>query len=137
MITTWWMHAKHCSYSLQIDLAVIQEQKASVDSLVNLHAQRASSIEMQLKETQTTVVDLKSQLHQAKAELKLAQETLVLTEQTVSARLHERSNESEKVVKDLEQQVGELSRRSADILLRYQQANLVRSFWIVFSFYSL
>jgi hypothetical protein len=122
-------------------LAVIQEQKVSADTLVDLHAQRtssaekaASSIEMQLKEAQATVVDLKSQLEQAKAGLKLAQETSIMNEQSISSTLSERGNELEKVVKDMEQQIEELSRRSADILLRYQQSNLVRSFRIVFFF---
>lgn len=117
---------------MQTALAVAQEQKASVDTLVSLHVQRtasaekaASLIEMQLKEAQATVVDLKSQLDQAKAGLKLAQETSIISEQTISSTLCERANELEKVVKDMEQQIEELSRRSADILLRYQQANLV------------
>jgi hypothetical protein len=131
----------HDFYSLQMALAVIQEQKVSVDTLVSLHAQRTSSaekaaslIEMQLKEAQASVVDLKSQLEQAKAGLKLAQETSIINEQSISSTLCERANELEKAVKDREQQIEELSRRSADILLRYQQANLVRSFRIVFSF---
>lgn len=134
------MYDERCS-SLQIDLAVIKEQKASADTLVNLHAQRASSaekatslVEMQLKEAQATAVDLKSQLHEVEAELKLAQETSILTEQTVSSTLSERANELEKVVKDLEQQIEELSRRSVDILLRYQQSNLVCPFRFVFPF---
>ena len=124
----------HDVYFLQMTLAVIQEQKASADTLVDLHAQRASSaekaaslIEIQLKEAQATVVDLKSQLEQAKAGLKLAQETSFMNEQSISSTLCERANELEKVVKDMEQQIEELSRRSADILLRYQQSNLVRS----------
>ena len=125
-------------YSLQTALAVIQEQKASVDALVSLHVQRTSSaekavslIEMQLKETQGTVVDLKSQLEQAKTGLKLAQETSILNEQSISSTLCERTNELEKVVKDMKQQNEELSRRSVDILLRYQQANLVRFFRVL------
>ena len=89
---------------------------------------------MQLKEAQARVVDLMSQLDQAKAELKLAQETSIISEQTISSTLSERANELEKVVKNMEQQIEELSRRSTDILLRYQQANLVCSFRIVFSF---
>ena len=92
---------------------------------------------MQLKEAQATVVDLKSQLDQAKAGLKLAQETSIISEQTISSTLCERANELEKVVKDMEQQIEELSRRSADILLRYQQANLVCSFQFAFSFRTL
>ena len=130
-------------YSLQTALAVIQEQKASVDTLVSLHAQRTSSaekavslIEIQLKEAQATVVDLKSQLEEAKTGLKLAQETSTINQQSISSKLRERANELEKVVKDMKQQNEELSRRSVDILLRYQQANLVRSIF-VFSFYVL
>ena len=122
-------------YSLQTALAVIQEQKASVDALVSLHVQRTSSaekavslIEMQLKETQGTVVDLKSQLEQAKTGLKLAQETSIINEQSISSTLCERANELEKVVNDMKQQIEELSRRSVDILLRYQQSNLVHSY---------
>jgi SMC interacting uncharacterized protein involved in chromosome segregation len=128
--------------SQQIALAVIQEQKASVDTLVDLHAQRASSaekatsiLEMRLEEAKTTIVDLKSQLHRAEAELNSAQETSILTEQRVSSTLYERANELEKVVKDLEQQIEDLQRRSVDILLRYQQENLVCSFRIAFSLY--
>lgn len=117
-------------HSLQTALAVVQEQKTSVDALVNLHIQRADSIENQLKETQATAVDLKSQLHKAKTELKLAEETSIISEQTVSSTLHERVNGLEKMVKDLEQQNDELSRRSVDILARYQQGNVVRSFRI-------
>jgi flagellar biosynthesis GTPase FlhF len=120
---------------LQIALAVIQEQKASVDALVNLHAQCASSaeraaslIEIQLKEAQATAVDLEAHLHQAKAELQSAQENSIITEQKISSALHEWTNELEKAVKDLEQKNVELSRRSVDILLRYQQGNVVRSF---------
>lgn len=123
------------TYSLQTALAVVQEQKASVDALVNLHAQRASSaektmslIEPQLKEAQAIVLDLKSHLQQTKAELKLAQEASFISEQTISSTLHERTNELERAVKDLEQQNEELSRRSVDILLRYQQGSLVRLF---------
>ena len=122
-------------YSLQTALAVIQEQKASVDALVSLHVQRTSSaekavslIEMQLKEAQGTVVDLKSQLEQAKTGLKLAQETSIINEQSISSTLCERANELEKVVNDMKQQIEELSRRSVDILLRYQQSNLVHSY---------
>ena len=83
---------------------------------------------MQFKEAQATIVDLKSQLEQAKTGLKLAQETSIINEQSISSTLRERTNEQEKVVKDMKQQIEELSRRSVDILLRYQQANLVRSF---------
>ena len=83
---------------------------------------------MQLKEAQETIVDLKSQLEQAKTGLILAQETSLINEQSISSTLCERANELEKVVKNMEQQIEELSRRSVDILLRYQQANLVRSF---------
>ena len=82
---------------------------------------------MQLKEAQETIVDLKSQLEQAKTGLILAQETSLINEQSISSTLCERANELEKVVKNMEQQIEELSRRSVDILLRYQQANLVRS----------
>ena len=57
-----------------------------------------------------------------------------MSEQMISSTSCERANELEEVVKNMEQQTEELSRRSADILLRYQQANLVRSFRIVFSF---
>lgn len=81
---------------------------------------------MQLKEAQATAVDLKSQLDQAKTGLKLAQETSTINEQSISSALCERANELEKVVQDMKQQNEELSRRSVDILLRYQQANLVR-----------
>ena len=142
-LTNHWhfVNSIHDVCSLQTALAVIQEQKASVDTLVSLHAQRTSSAEkaaslteMQLKEAQETIVDLKSQLEQAKAELILAQETSIIHEQSISSTLCERANELEKVVKDMEKQIEELSRRSVDILLRYQQANLVRSFRIVFSF---
>ena len=70
---------------------------------------------MQLKDTQAIVVDLKSQLDQAKAELKWAQETLIISEQTISSTLCEWANELE-VVKNMEQQIEELSRCSADIL---------------------
>ena len=125
-------------YSLQTTLAVVQEQKASIDTLISLHAQRTSSaekavslIEVQLKEAQSTAVDLKSQLEQAKKELKLAQETSIINEQSISSSLQERANELEKVVKDMKQQIEELSRRSVNILLRYQQANLVRSFRVL------
>ena len=125
-------------YSLQTALAVVQEQKASVDTLVSLHAQRASSAEkavslaeMRLKEAKETIVDLKSQLERAKTGLKLAQETSILNEQSISSTLCERTNELEKVVKDMKQQNEELSRRSVDILLRYQQANLVRFFRVL------
>ena len=140
----WFGRSIHDVYSLQTALAVIQEQKASVDALVSLHAQRTSSAEkaaslseMQLKEAQAVVVDLKSQLEQAKTGLKLAQETSIINEQSISSTLCERANELEKIVKDKEQQIEELSRRSVDILLRYQQANLVRSFRIVFSLCAL
>jgi hypothetical protein len=97
-----------------------------------LHAQRAlsaekavSSIEIQLKETQTMVVDLKSQLHHANAALKLTQETSIANEQTNSSALHQRANELENVVKGLEEKNDELSRRSANIFLRYQQGDMV------------
>ena len=98
-----------------------------------MHAQRVSSaekaawlIEIQLKETQATVIDLKSQLHHANAALKLAQETSTASEQRISSALNRRASELEKVVEDLEKKNEELSRRSADILLRYQQGNKVR-----------
>jgi hypothetical protein len=68
-------------YSLQMSLAVVQEQKTSVNTLVSLHAQRISTAaekalslaEMQLKEAKETIVDssLKSQLEQAKNKQKL------------------------------------------------------------------
>lgn len=100
-----------------------------------MHAQHASSaekaaslLEVRLKEAQATAVDLKSQLHQAKAESKSVQETSIISEKTNSSTLSELEN----VVKDLQQQNDELSRRSIDILLRYQQANLVSCFQIVF-----
>ena len=117
---------------------MVQEQKASADVLINLQAQHVSSgkkavslFEMQLSDAQTMTVDLKAQLHQAKAELKIAQETSIITEQTISSTLHARVKDLEKVVKDLEQQNDELSTRSVDILLRYQQGNLVSFFPIV------
>jgi hypothetical protein len=131
-------HSVNSIYALQTALAVIQEQKSSVDTLVSLHAQRTSSaekavslIEMQLKEAQATVVDLKCQLELAKTELKLAQETSIINEQSISSTLRERANELEKVVKVMKQEIEELSRRSVDILLRYQQANLVGSFRVL------
>ena len=97
-----------------------------------MHAQHASSaekaaslLEIQLNDAQAMTVDLKAQLHQGKAELKVAQETSIITEQTISSTLYARVKDLEKVVKDLEQQNDELSTRSVDILLRYQQGNLV------------
>ncbi|KAF8798606.1 hypothetical protein BYT27DRAFT_6896565 [Phlegmacium glaucopus] len=123
--------SKEESSKLKTALAVVQEQKTSVDTLINLHDQRASSAELavslletQLKEAQARIVDLKSHLHQTKAELKLAQEASVISEQTISSTLHEQANDFEKTVKDLEQQNEELSRRSVDILLRYEQGDL-------------
>ena len=143
-LTNYLVNSIHDVYSLQTALAVIQEQKASIDTLVCLHAQHTSSaekaaslIEMQLKEAQATVVDLKSQVEQAVTGLKLAQETSITSEQSISSTLCQRANELEKVVKDMEQQIEELSRHSVDILLRYQQAKSVRSFRVVFSFCAL
>ena len=82
-LTNYLVNSIHDVYSLQTALAVIQEQKASVDTLVSLHAQHTSSaekaaslIEMQLKEAQATVVDLKSQLEQAVTGLKISSRDL-------------------------------------------------------------
>jgi hypothetical protein len=79
-------------------------------------------------EAQATAVDLEAHLHQAKAELQSAQENSIITKQKISSALHERTNELEKAVEDLEQKNVELSRCSVDILLQYQQGNVVRSF---------
>ena len=84
-------------------------------------------------EAQATAVNLEAHLHQAKAELQSAQENSIITGQKISSALHEWTNELEKAVEDLEQKNVELSRCSVDILLQYQQGNVVRSFWNAFA----
>ena len=82
---------------------------------------------MQLKEAQATVVDLKSQLEQTVTGLKLAQETSITSEQSISSTLCQRANELEKVVKDMEQQIEELSRRSVDDISKQNRYVLFES----------